>query len=53
VRTLVDRKRQNAGAYTIAWDGNDEIGNSLASGVYVYRLEAGGFLDSKKMILLR
>ncbi|NUM76988.1 T9SS type A sorting domain-containing protein, partial [candidate division KSB1 bacterium] len=53
VRTLVDRERHNAGAYTITWDGKDESGKLAASGVYVYRLEAVSRVDSKKMILLR
>jgi C-terminal processing protease CtpA/Prc len=53
VRTLVDRRQQSAGAHTIAWDGRDESGRPLASGVYVYRLEAAGWVDSQKMILLR
>lgn len=53
VRTLMNRVRQRPGTYSINWDGKDEAGSSLASGVYVYRIEAGSFVDSKKMILLR
>lgn len=53
VRTLIDHKRQSAGAYTITWDGKDESGHSATSGVYVYRLAAGDWVGSKKMILLR
>jgi hypothetical protein len=45
--------RQSAGAHTIAWDGKDESGKPLASGIYVYRLTAGDVMDSKKMMLLR
>ena len=43
---------QAAGAYTVYWDGTDTEGNQVASGVYLYRLKAGNFVDSKKMILL-
>ncbi len=53
VRTLVDREQQSAGTYAIAWDGRDESGNLLASGVYVYRIETENWVNSKKMLLLR
>ena len=53
VRTLVRRMPQNAGTHFASWDGKNEAGDAMASGVYVYRLEAGGLVDSKKMILLR
>ena len=52
VRTLVDAP-QAAGRFQINWDGKDDIGNGLASGVYLYRLEAGNFAETKKMILMR
>jgi Tol biopolymer transport system component len=47
VATLVNEVRA-AGAYTVRWDAS-----SLPSGVYYYRLEAGGFVDSKKMLLMK
>jgi flagellar hook assembly protein FlgD len=47
VATLVS-ERQNAGYHKVEWDAS-----GLASGLYYYRLEAGEFLDVKKMILLR
>ncbi|MBI4549241.1 MAG: T9SS type A sorting domain-containing protein [Ignavibacteriae bacterium] len=37
VRTLMDQE-QGPGRYEVSWDGNDEFGNSVASGVYFYRL---------------
>jgi len=52
VRTLVDAP-QAAGRFQINWDGKDETGNGVASGVYLYRLEAGSFAETKKMILPR
>jgi len=52
VRTLIDAP-QAAGRFQINWDGKDETGNGVASGVYLYRLEAGNFAETKKMILLR
>jgi hypothetical protein len=52
VRTLVDRV-QVAGAHAERWNGTDDRGRPLPSGAYFYRLESEGFLDSKKLILLR
>ncbi len=51
VRTLVDAW-QAAGSYAVAWDGRDDSGASLASGVYIYRLIAGDFSASRKMVLI-
>ena len=44
---------QEAGIYTVRWDGTDESGNKSASGVYLYRLTAGNSSESKKMILMK
>lgn len=53
VRTLVN-KQQAAGAYTVQWDGKDNAGRQVASGIYIYRLKAGNdFKTSKRMLLLR
>jgi len=52
VRTLVDRV-QAAGDHVERWNGTDDHGHPLPSGAYFYRLESQGFLDSKKLILLR
>jgi hypothetical protein len=46
IATLVD-ERQSAGTYKI------EFNKPLASGVYLYRIQAGNFIESKKMILLK
>jgi len=52
VRTLV-RGQQNAGAHTVSWDGRDERGQAVASGVYFYRLVADGHVQVRRMVLLR
>ena len=53
VRTLV-AEHQNAGRYVVEWDATNDSGHSLSSGMYFYRLEAGGeFLETKKMLLLK
>lgn len=51
VRTLVDGSRL-AGAHQIAWDGRDEQGRRLPSGIYSYRAETGAMAQSRKLILL-
>jgi hypothetical protein len=52
VRTLVD-ERQAAGEYSVGFDGRDDRGAGLASGVYFYRLQAGGVTQTRKMVLLK
>jgi hypothetical protein len=52
VARLVDRRHEK-GSYAVEWNGKDERGNSLASGIYLYRIEAGTQTISKKMVLLR
>lgn len=43
----------NAGRYEVTWSGRDDFGFSVASGVYLYKLEIAQFSATKKMILLR
>jgi hypothetical protein len=52
VRTLVNGE-QLAGFRSIEWDGRDQRGNNVSSGVYFYTLKAGTVMESKKMILMR
>lgn len=52
IRTLV-KERQSAGFYSMQWDGKNDAGQQVASGVYLYKLDAGDFSRTKKMILLR
>jgi len=52
VRTLVDAP-MFPGQYQIIWDGKDETGSQVASGMYFYRLKAGDFNESRKMTLLK
>ena len=49
VRTLVDEK-QPAGYYTVRWNGRDEQEHAIASGVYLYRLTAGEFVQVRKKL---
>ncbi|MFH1009088.1 MAG: FlgD immunoglobulin-like domain containing protein [Candidatus Latescibacterota bacterium] len=52
VRTLVQANQQ-PGAYVVRWDGRNDQGLSLGSGIYFYRLEAGTFSATKRMTLLQ
>ncbi len=52
VRTLVD-ERMPAGPHAVRWDGRDEGGRALASGVYFYRLDDGDRAQTRKSVLLR
>ena len=44
---------QTAGEKSVIWNGTDESGTPVASGVYVYRLKAGTFIASSRMMLLK
>jgi hypothetical protein len=52
IATLVN-EHQKAGSKVVSWNGKDSVGNDVASGVYFYRINAGEFVEMKKMILLR
>jgi subtilisin family serine protease len=52
VRTLVDEPLP-AGRYSARWDGRDDRGVGLASGIYIYELDEGGRQASRKMSLLK
>ena len=52
VRTLVD-ERVPAGKHTISWDGLNDAGLQLSSGVYFYTLKSESFTQTRKMMLLK
>jgi subtilisin family serine protease len=52
VRTLTDQV-QKEGSHAARWDGKDDYGDEVASGVYLYRLKAGEATLSRKMLLLK
>ena len=52
VATLVNEIKP-AGSYHVDWDGRDQHGQTVASGVYLYELQAGEYADTKKMLLLK
>jgi FlgD Ig-like domain len=52
VRTLVEGEKP-AGRYTAQWDGRNDAGMPVSSGVYFYRMATRGFTDTRKMLLIK
>ena len=52
VMTLVDNN-MDAGFQSATWDATNNFGNPVGAGVYIYQIKADGFIQSKKMILLK
>lgn len=52
IRTLVS-ENLTEGHNSVIWDGTDERGKEVASGIYMYELKAGDFSMSKKLVLLK
>jgi PKD repeat protein len=52
VHTLISENK-DAGLYSLDWDGKDQFGNKVGSGIYIYRMETNSFSLSKKMLLIK
>lgn len=52
IRTLVN-EHQTVGNREVSWDGRNQAGDQVASGVYFYKLNAEDFTQTKKMVLIR
>lgn len=52
IRTLVDEMHA-PGIYTAAWDGRDDFGREVTSGIYIYQLTSGDYRQSMKMALVK
>lgn len=52
IKTLISENK-NAGNHSVDWNGEDNFGNKVASGTYIYRIVAGNYTSAMKMILLK
>jgi hypothetical protein len=52
IKTLLSQF-QSAGQYTISWNGENDLGNKVKSGIYIYTLKTGDIFVSKKMLMLK
>ena len=52
IRTLINEDQQ-AGNFSVLWDGRDSVGELVGSGFYFYVLKAGDFSGTQKALLLR
>ena len=52
IRTLT-RSQFGAGRYTLNWDGKNDFGAPVPTGTYIYRMKAGDFVSTKKMVLMK
>ena len=44
---------QKAGYYSVSWNGRDDLGQGFTSGVYIYQIISGDFVETKKLIFVR
>jgi hypothetical protein len=52
VRTLTSEVKQ-AGYYSVQWNGDNNLGQPVSSGIYIYRVTAGQYFKTMKMVLLK
>jgi len=53
VKTLVADEMLQAGNYDVVWNGTNDQNITVPSGMYIYRITAGNFVDSKRMMFLK
>ncbi len=52
IKTLIDQN-QVAGSHRVVWNGKNESGEAVASGIYLYRIQSDNFTATKRMLLIR
>ena len=52
VKTLVNQAHV-AGPQSIVWNANDDYGERVGAGIFFYQIQAGGFIQTRKMVLLK
>jgi hypothetical protein len=53
VKTLVEGEQMVAGMHAVRWDGTNQTGEQVASGIYFYKMNAGDFQATKKMVVTK
>ena len=53
MRTLLNNEKQSSNRESVEWDGANDLGEKVASGVYLYQLHVGTFTQTRKMVLVR
>lgn len=52
VRELLNENKE-AGSYTVQWNGKNQLSQTVATGVYIYKIQAGQFSQTRKMLFLK
>jgi len=52
IKTLINSS-QTAGYKSIQWNATNNTGQSVSTGVYLFKIQAGNFIQTKKMVLLK
>ena len=52
VKTMVSQT-QNAGFRFIIWDATNDYGKPVSAGIYLYKIQAGEYISTKKMVLVK
>jgi len=52
IKTIVDEER-DAGFYPISWNGNNDAGNAVGSGIYIVHMKSGKYTNTKKIIVIK
>ena len=50
---VIEPSFENAGFKVVQWQGRNDFGRSVGAGVYIYQIQAGDFMQTRKMILLK
>ncbi len=53
IKTLVNNEKQNSGSHEVMWDGTNNAGTAVSSGVYFYKLASADFSKTLKMLLIK
>ncbi|MQG06470.1 MAG: T9SS type A sorting domain-containing protein, partial [SAR202 cluster bacterium] len=52
VKTIINQT-QNAGYRSVIWDAKNDFGKLVTAGIYLYQIQAGEYISTKKMVLLK